>query len=39
MDYKILIVEDEPKLRSVLCDYFASKQDLPVSAENGIRAL
>lgn len=39
MDCRILIVEDEPKLRSVLCDYFASKQDLPVSAENGIRAL
>ena len=39
MDYRILIVEDEPKLRGVLCDYFASKQDLPVSTENGIRAL
>lgn len=39
MDYKILIVEDEEKLRSILCDYFVSKQDLPTAAENGIQAL
>lgn len=39
MDCKILIVEDEPKLRGVLCDYFLSRQDMPTEAENGIRAL
>ena len=39
MDYQILIVEDEEKLRSILCDYFVSKQDLPVPAENGLQAL
>ena len=39
MDYQILIVEDEEKLRSILCDYFISKQDLPVPAENGLQAL
>ncbi len=22
MDYKVLIVEDEPRLRAVLCDWF-----------------
>lgn len=25
MNHKILIVEDEPKLREVLCDFFSSK--------------
>ena len=39
MDSKILIVEDESKLREVLCDYFCSKGVLPVEAENGMRAL
>ena len=39
MDYRILIVEDEEKLRSILCDYFASKQDCAVTAENGLQAL
>lgn len=39
MDFKILIVEDEPKLRSILCDYFVSKQAFPVPAENGLVAL
>jgi DNA-binding response OmpR family regulator len=39
MDYKILIVEDEPKLREVLCDYFSSKRDSAFSASNGIQAL
>ena len=29
MDYKVLIVEDEPKLREVLCDWFRGKGDLP----------
>ena len=39
MDYNVLIVEDEEKLRSILCDYFISKQDHPVAAKNGLQAL
>ncbi len=39
MNNRILIVEDERKLREVLCDYFASKGDLPVQAANGRQAL
>lgn len=39
MNSRILIVEDEAKLREVLCDYFRSKGDIPVEAENGARAL
>ena len=39
MNSKILIVEDESKLREVLCDYFRSKGELPSEAENGIQAL
>lgn len=39
MHYKILIVEDEAKLRTVLGDYFASKQDTAIAAENGLQAL
>ena len=39
MNDRILIVEDEPHLREVLCDYFRSKGDLPTEAENGARAL
>lgn len=39
MNSKILIVEDEAKLREVLCDYFSSKGELPVEARNGIQAL
>lgn len=39
MDYNVLIVEDEEKLRSILCDYFVSKQDLPTAVENGLQAL
>lgn len=39
MNDRILIVEDEPHLREVLCDYFRSKGDLPAEAENGVRAL
>lgn len=39
MDYKILIVEDEPKLRQILQDYFTSKGDLPTTAPDGITAL
>lgn len=39
MDYKVLIVEDEPKLRQILQDYFESRGDRPVTAPNGIAAL
>ena len=39
MDRKILIVEDEAKLREVLCDYFTSKGELPDEAGNGVQAL
>lgn len=39
MNSKILIVEDEAKLREVLCDYFSSKGDRPLEASNGIQAL
>lgn len=39
MDQKILIVEDESKLREVLCDYFTSKGERPFEACNGIKAL
>lgn len=34
MNHKILIVEDEAKLREVLCDYFSSKGELPAEASN-----
>lgn len=39
MNSRILIVEDEAKLREVLCDYFGSKGELPVEASNGMQAL
>ena len=39
MDYRILIAEDEEKLRRVLCDYFASRGDRPVAAADGREAL
>ena len=39
MNSKILIVEDEAKIREILCDYFSSKGELPVEASNGIQAL
>ena len=39
MDYKVLIVEDEPKLRDILCDWFRGKGDDPTPAENGAEAL
>lgn len=35
MDCKILIVEDEAKLREVLCDYFRSRGERPVEAGGG----
>ena len=39
MDNRILIVEDEPKLREVLCDYFRSKGEVPMEARDGAEAL
>lgn len=39
MNNKILIVEDESKLREVLCDYFRNKGDKPFEASNGNEAL
>lgn len=39
MNYRILIAEDEPKLRQVLCDYFVSRGDCPVPAPDGTAAL
>ena len=39
MDYKILVAEDEEKLREVLSDYFRSKEDVCILAENGTKAL
>ena len=39
MDYKILVAEDEEKLREVLSDYFRSKEDTCILAENGTKAL
>ena len=39
MNCEILIVEDEAKLREVLCDYFRSKGEVPSQAEDGVRAL
>ena len=39
METRILIAEDDPRLREVLCDYFASKGVRPIQAENGAQAL
>ena len=39
MDSRVLIVEDEPKLREVLCDYFRSKGEKPAEAADGLEAL
>ena len=39
MNSKILIVEDEAKLREVLCDYFRSKGEIPAEAGTGMQAL
>jgi len=36
---RVLIVEDEPKLREVLCDWFRSKGDIPTEAADGAAAL
>ena len=35
---RVLIVEDEPKLREVLCDWFRSKGDIPTEAADGAAA-
>lgn len=39
MNQRILIAEDEPKLRAVLCDYFESRGDQPIPAKDGTEAL
>lgn len=39
MNSRILIAEDEAKLREVLCDYFRSKGAIPVEAADGVKAL
>ncbi len=39
MNHKILIVEDEAKLREVLCDYFANRGERPIEACDGFEAL
>ncbi len=36
---KILIVEDEPRLLEILCDYFRAKGAEPIPADNGKKAL
>lgn len=39
MHYRILIAEDEPRLRAVLCDYLRSRGDTPIEAADGQQAL
>lgn len=39
MNYRILIAEDELRLREILCDYFLSRGDIPIPAANGVEAL
>ena len=39
MNYRILVVEDEPRLREILCDYLLSKGDMGIEATNGMEAL
>ena len=39
MGYKILIAEDEPRLRAVLTDYFSAMGHTPVAVGDGISAL
>jgi DNA-binding response OmpR family regulator len=39
MQERVLIVEDELRLREILCDYFQAKGDLPTPAEDGEAAL
>ena len=39
MDYRIMVAEDEPKLREVVCDYLLSRGDVPGPAGDGLEAL
>ena len=39
VENKILIVEDEPLLLDILCDYFRSKGQVPIPTKNGSEAL
>lgn len=39
VENRILVVEDEPRLREIVCDYFHSKGQKPIPAENGEQAL
>lgn len=39
MNSKILIVEDEAKIREILCDYFSSKGELPLKQATECRRL
>ena len=39
MKNRILVVEDEPLLREIVCDYFRAKGEEPIPAENGDVAL
>ena len=39
MDYRIMVAEDEPKLREVVCDCLLSRGDVPVPAGDGLEAL
>ncbi len=39
MNLTILVAEDSPELREVICDYLTSREDTAVPAEDGIRAL
>lgn len=39
MNMKILIAEDEPKLLTILCDYFRRRGDIPCPAKDGLEAL
>ena len=39
MQNRILIAEDEARLREVICDYFISKGDIPVPVADGAAAL
>jgi DNA-binding response OmpR family regulator len=39
MENRVLVVEDEPRLREIVCDYFQAKGETPIPAENGGAAL
>ncbi|MEI6578675.1 MAG: response regulator transcription factor [Eubacteriales bacterium] len=39
MSSKLLIVEDEPRMREIIVDYFKSKDFIVSSAKNGVEAL